>query len=270
MTDPPLDALVRAAKDGDAGALEQLVVTLQREVYPLALRMTGHEADAEDAAQEILLKVVTRLASFRGEASVRTWTYRIAMNHLRDRARSRVEALELDFDRFGADLLDGLEAPSPDVDPVLAVAVKRACTAAMLTCLDRDARAAYLVGEVFGLSAAEASDVLGVGAAAYRQRLSRARRRLRAFTAEHCGLVSPAAACRCGRRAARALALGRIRPPQQPVDPDALERAVAEMEAAHDTASLMRWQPSTPAPAGVLETLRRLLRNGWPPTLMAE
>jgi RNA polymerase sigma factor (sigma-70 family) len=80
-----LVALVARAKAGEADALEALVGALQHDVYRLALRMTAHPEDAEDTTQEVLVKVVTRLESFRGEASVRTWAYRIAVHHILDR-----------------------------------------------------------------------------------------------------------------------------------------------------------------------------------------
>ncbi|HEX4256609.1 MAG TPA: sigma factor, partial [Streptosporangiaceae bacterium] len=71
-------ALVARAIGGDAAALEEIVHRVQDPVYRLALRMAGRPADAEDAAQEILIRIVTRLASWRGEASLTTWAYRIA------------------------------------------------------------------------------------------------------------------------------------------------------------------------------------------------
>jgi DNA-directed RNA polymerase specialized sigma24 family protein len=85
-------------------------------VYRLALRMTARRPDAEDATQEILIRVITRLSTFRGEAAFGTWVHRITVNHLLDRSRSGVERMELTFDRFAADLLDGLSA-GPSADP---------------------------------------------------------------------------------------------------------------------------------------------------------
>ena len=101
---------VSRAKAGDAGALEQVVAAIQDDVYRLALRMTAHRQDAEDASQEIPVKVVTRLEGFRGESSLRTWAYRIGVRHMLDRKKSRVEAFAFNFGRFGDDLLDGLAA----------------------------------------------------------------------------------------------------------------------------------------------------------------
>jgi len=76
------EANVKRAQQGDQAALEELIAQIQSKVYGLALRMLWHPEDAQDATQEILLRVVTHLATFRGESSFYTWVYRIAANHL--------------------------------------------------------------------------------------------------------------------------------------------------------------------------------------------
>ena len=254
-----LAAAVDRAKAGDAEAVETVVSALQHDVFRLALRMTAHHADAEDATQEILIKVITRLDSFRGESSIRTWAYRIAVRHILDRKRSRVEAMSLTFDQFGADLLDGLAA-DPDPDPVMVEEVKRGCTLAMLTCLDREQRLAFVLADVFDLPAAEAASLCEVSEQAFRQRLSRARRTIEAFTRSYCGLVTASAPCRCDRRVARAEALGRaqrtspvlVRWPAARV-----EHAVLEMQQLHDSAAVLRSHPQYLAPAAVMDRVRR-------------
>jgi RNA polymerase sigma factor (sigma-70 family) len=252
--------LLRRAQSGDSGALEPLVAGLADGVYRIALRMTASVPDAEDATQEILEKVAARLASFRGEASLPTWTYRIAVNHLLDRKRSRVEEVALDFERFGADLLDGL-APAPvDAEPALAEEVKLGCTLAMLTCLDREHRVAYVLGEVFDLPSGTAAEVAQIDGAAYRQRLSRARRQVEAFTHSYCGLVDAKAPCRCDRRVARAQELGRVG--QMPLSRHPrrqLQQAVQEMEKLHAAAALFRSHPPYRAPERAAAILRQAL-----------
>jgi RNA polymerase sigma factor (sigma-70 family) len=257
-----LQALVGRARSGDAGALNELAARLADDVYRLALRMTANRADAEDAAQEILIKAITHLGTFRGEASVRTWVYRIAVRHLLDRPKSRIEALSLDFERFSADLLDGLEPAAAQEDPAAAEEVKLGCTLAMLTCLDREHRVAYILGEVFDLPSEEAAAIAGVSGEAYRQRLSRARRQLEAFTEAYCGLVSEQAPCRCDRRVKRAAELGRIDRERLHLvrhPTSAVLANVREMEALHATAALLRSHPQYAAP----RELKQLLAEGW-------
>ena len=74
--------LVQQAKNGDRSALEKLVLRHQAWIYNIAVRMMHHPQDAEDVTQEILIKVLTRLSSFDGRSSFRTWLYRIVVNHV--------------------------------------------------------------------------------------------------------------------------------------------------------------------------------------------
>src|SRR6185436_15376198 len=244
-----------------ARAMEALLRALAGPVYRLALRMTANPADAEDAAQEILVKAARGLAGFRGEAAVRTWVYRIGVRHLLDRRPSRVEALGFDFERFGADLLDGLADAGGDAAE--AEEVKLGCSLAMLTCLDREHRVAYILAEVFDLPNRIAAAMVEASEEVYRQRLSRARRQIEAFTRSYCGVVDAKAPCRCDRRVARAIELGRI---QRGVlalasHPRRLAAHVQEMESLHGAARLMRSHPHYAAPDRVAEAVKRLLTS---------
>lgn len=264
----PLAAIVEAARGGDRHALERVVLAVQDDVFGLALRMTACPEDARDACQEILVKVVTRLDSFRGESSVRTWAYRIAVRHLLDRKKSRVEALTTSFERFGDDLLEGLAAPEVD-DPLVVEEVKLGCTLAMLTCLDREHRLAYVLGEVFDLPHREAADLCDVSEDAYRQRLSRARRALESFTESFCGLVSERAPCRCDARVSRAVELGRVERGRPRLAHAAAREATREMESLVDVARLMRSHPRYRAPEDVARGVRDALDGAAPRILGA-
>ena len=151
MTDD-LETLVASAREGNRDSLERLVVQIQRPVNNLALRMLWHPEDARDASQEILVRVVTHLGSFRGESGFLTWVYRIAANYLISARQSRVERQGLTFERFAKDLADGL-APAegrewPADKALLLEEVKVGCMYALLTCLDRPHRLAYILGEI--------------------------------------------------------------------------------------------------------------------------
>ena len=80
--DSNLEQYVRRAKNGNLQALEEVVCGIQKKIYGLALRMLGHQEDAEDEMQEILIKVITHLSDFREESAFSSWVYRIACNHL--------------------------------------------------------------------------------------------------------------------------------------------------------------------------------------------
>jgi len=246
------ERLVRRAADGDRDALEAVVRAVQDDVYRLARRMLWHPADAEDATQEILVRLVTRLDAFRGEAAFATWAYRVAVNHVLTTRRRRAERAALSFEAFGEDLATGLDrsytAPNVD-DALLEEEVKVGCTQAMLLCLDRGHRAAYIVGEVFDLPSDEAAWILDLSPAAYRKRLSRARDRVRAFMEGHCGLVRAENPCRCRRRVGTAIATGRVDPANLLfARTGALRRGIEEMEGLHASATVLRSHPETRAP----------------------
>jgi Sigma-70 region 2 len=76
--EPPDEELVSRAQTGEKDALEKLVRRHQAWIYNIAIRMLWHREVAEDATQEILIKVVTKLSTFRGQSQFRTWLYRIA------------------------------------------------------------------------------------------------------------------------------------------------------------------------------------------------
>ena len=106
-----LDHLVEQAREGDEEALEAVVRGIQDRVYNLALRMLWQPADAEDATQEILIKVITRLGQFRQESAFTTWVYQIATNHLLTMRRRRAETNPISF-AFIGDELEAVEAES--------------------------------------------------------------------------------------------------------------------------------------------------------------
>jgi RNA polymerase sigma factor (sigma-70 family) len=258
--------LVAAARQGSRVALEALVLALQRPVFNLAIRMLANRSDAEDAAQEILIKVVTHLGDVRDVEAAGAWAFRIACRHLvHVRKQGRLEAQRFTFRAFAADLAEGLEE-LPDQtmqDPetqVLIEEVKIGCTLALLTCLSRPLRAAYILGEIFELSDTEAADALEIDPAAFRQRLRRARALVTRFVQARCGIVSPAAACRCERRVAPALRLGRVQrgrpslPTQERSAPSVAQvRAnIAKLERGRAAAALMRSNPDFTTDVGRL------------------
>lgn len=212
-----LDLLVVRAKEGNREALESLVRAVQTDVYGLAVRFLWHPQDAEDAAQEILIRVITGLAGFKGDSSFRTWVYRVASNTLLTLGKKRMEQTALSFDEFGEALAAGLsDAPLTDThdiaEELLLEEVKIGCTHAMLLCLDRPHRFAYILGQILDLDHREAAEILAITPAAFRKRLSRANTSIASFMTSHCGLVDPVNACRCHLRVNPAVEHGCIRP----------------------------------------------------------
>jgi RNA polymerase sigma factor (sigma-70 family) len=173
----------------------------------LALRMCWRRDVAEDATQEILMKAVTKLNTFSGNSAFRTWLYRVAVNHLLNVRKSEMEQQSMTFTDMGTSL-DGLQdedLPDPVALPIETALVveeaKLGCITAMLMCLDRRQRLAFILGEVFGESSEVGAQALEVSPANFRQLLSRARHDLYRFMNGKCGLVNQANPCRCARKA---------------------------------------------------------------------
>ncbi|WP_324194390.1 RNA polymerase sigma factor [Nocardia blacklockiae] len=269
--------LVRRAGAGDRDAVTEVVRVLRDPLYRLALRMVGRPADAEDAVQEMLLRVLGALGSFRGEARLTTWAYRIGVNYLLNlRRRSPQEAAQLSLDDFGAGLRDGLaEADHRGPEATLLTReVRLSCSQGMLQCLSREERVAFVLGDVFELPSAEAAWILDTTPAAYRKRLERAKKRLGNFLNSSCGLANPQAFCRCARRVDRAVALGRINPSRpafatHPVTPGGRTAADAEaqMVRLHDAAAVLRAHPDYALPHARAEAIADLLHSGRFPLL---
>ena len=207
-----LEDVARRAIDGDRDALDRLVRDLQGDIYGLALRMLWNREDAEDATQEILVRVVTRLAQYDFRSKLKTWVYRVAVNYILDVKKSPVERLHLTFEAFADDLAEGLSTDGPmDAERSLLVEeVKIGCTLGMLQCLDRPHRLAYVLGEILDMSGPEAAEALEITPDVFRKRLQHARAAILSFARGYCGLVSDTAGCACNRRVPAALRVGRV------------------------------------------------------------
>ena len=257
---------VVAARQGDRAALEALVRAAQRPVYNVALRMLADPAAAEDATQEILIKMITNLGSLRDPAAAGGWVLRIACRHLVGlRKQSRTEAMRLTFGGFAEDLDHGQALLSAagltQIEEKIAVAqVKTKCTLALLTCLSRKLRAAYILGEIFEMDDGDAARALEITPPAFRQRLSRARVAVLNFTLAQCGITSPRARCHCSRRVVPALTQGRIESAldtgEAAMDIEKLQKRIRNLEDGRAAAALMRSNPDFE-----IEVLPRLLQS---------
>jgi RNA polymerase sigma factor (sigma-70 family) len=222
--------LVARARDGDREALERLVLRHQAWIYNIAVRMVFQPQDAEEVTQEVLVKVITRLGTFRGESRFRTWLYRIVANHVLNMRRRDSEAAAPTFDAYGA-AIDGtpdLDLPDPKnvpVDvPLLVEEAKVSCTMGMLLCLDRKQRLVFTLGEILGASDAVGAEVLETSPDNFRQMLSRARRDLTRFMNGQCGLVNEANPCRCPKKTRGFILGGHVDPLHLRFVPERVER----------------------------------------------
>ena len=217
-SDPPDAELVEQAKKGDRTALEMLVLRHQAWIYNIAIRMVFLPQDAEEVTQEVLIKVITKLSTFKGESQFRTWLYRIAANHVLNMKRRGAETPTLSFASYGEAIArtPDLELPDPKsvpVDvPLLVEETKIGCTMGMLLCLDRKQRLIFTLGAVLGASDTVGAEVLEMTADNFRQCLARARRDLHSFMNHQCGLVNKRNPCRCPKKTRGFIAAGHVDP----------------------------------------------------------
>lgn len=273
-----LTGLALAARDGDRAALEGLCRAVQQPMYRLALRFCGNPVDAEDACQEVMIRLITQLGSFEGRSRFTTWAYTVAVRQLMRTARRTAEASvggAEDFaaflDRHGAD--PAFDPASRAEYDALCADVRLSCTYGMLLCLSREQRVAYLLGDLLKFTDAEAATICGIGRAAFRQRLSRARAVMRQLMAHRCGLVRAANPCRCDRLVRASVDGGLLDPADPrwarhggvtlPIETTTLATAARELDLAVAVAEVYRSDPPFTAPdtvwAGLAKAIPTLL-----------
>lgn len=254
-TEEALRQDVALAIGGSREALEGVVRSVQPLVSRLALRFFGCPAHAADATQEVLVQLVTKLDRFSGESAFTTWVYRVATNKFLSMARSPAEREVLSFEAFDRELAElpaetAEDAPGPE-HALLLEEVKIGCTLAMLLCLDRDARLAYILGAIAELDHDTAAEIVGTTPATYRKRLERARSAITGLMQARCGLFDPSNACRCHRRIPVARERGHLNPDalvfansaeQARRFPEVLQQ-IRKLHAFERTAALYRSHP---------------------------
>lgn len=168
------DELVRRCRAGDVDAFEELYRRHSPRIYSLACRITGSAHEAEDLLQDIFLQVHKKLGSFRGEASLGTWLYRLAMNQCLDFVRSRQSRMKVVTDGFEEDGVD--EPVAPRETPVARLDLERAVQR-----LPDGYRAAFVLHDVEGLDHRQIATLLGISEGTSRSQVFKARLKLRAL-----------------------------------------------------------------------------------------
>lgn len=198
--------LIQKIRDGNREALSKLIDKHYAYIYNISLKFFNNEQDAEDAAQEVTIKLVTSISSFKGEkAKFTTWLYRIVLNHFLKARKSGPEKVVVNgFDTFFG-IIDGVDdQPMSESEErynqELIDEVRVTCMAGMLMCLDREQRMIYILGELFEIDHQMGADIFGITPANFRQRLSRVRKDLYNWMNKKCGLVNTDNPCRCPKK----------------------------------------------------------------------
>jgi len=166
-----IDDLIRRARDGEHCALEALIARFDRYVFGLALLVLGDRVEAQDAAQESLIKAVRGLKNYKGRAAFRTWLYRITVNTCRDALRRRARRREV--------ALDNVPLPAGN-DPWLneLARERRQAVWQAVQSLDTPLREAVILRYYLNLPCMEISTVTGSPVNTIYWRLHQARRQL--------------------------------------------------------------------------------------------
>jgi len=176
VTPPDDHELVLRAREGDAGAFEELVRRHTPQLYRVLTRMLGDPSAAEDVLQECFVRAWRALPKFRGEARFSTWLYRIAINEgNRFLAReSRREVLPFD------DVLRDVPDVGARTDELAEAGELRAQLERLIAELPANYRVAVVLRDVEGFGNEEAAELLGLDIRNFKSRLHRGRMALRA------------------------------------------------------------------------------------------
>jgi RNA polymerase sigma factor (sigma-70 family) len=272
---------IELALNGDKQALELLLGSVQDMVYNLSLRMLGSPHDAEDASQEILIKIMTSLSSFRKESEFSTWVYRIATNYLLNYKKSFfAKQPPLNFEFYGADIEAGFLKNHPAMmngidEEILTHELKMSCTNVMLQCFDPESRLIYVLGIMFKVDSKVCGEILGITPEAYRQRLSRIRQKMAGFLKQYCGLASPEK-CNCQKRIGYAITNHRLNPAN--LEYSQLEKAdevfaldyLAAMEEMDAESAIFAKLPNYRSPKNIKDFLQKILCSENMATIMGQ
>ena len=169
----------------------ELLAQHAQTAYNLALRLTGNPADAEDLAQDALLRALKALPGFRGESQVSTWLYRITVNTWKNRVRAekrrgfwKTVSLNL-FTGEDHDEEPAFKADDPPLDAGLATEESAGAVQKALLELDGEFRAAVILRDIEGRSYEEIASVLEVPPGTVKSRISRGREELKALLKKH-------------------------------------------------------------------------------------
>lgn len=171
------EKLLKKAQQGDADAFEQLVAPYEQKIYALCLRLLAHREDAQDAAQETMLRLYRALVSYRGEAQLGTFIYRVTANTCMDALRRRnvraCESLEA-LDDVGVVPVD--DSPGPEETILRAEESERLSRA--IDALSDEMRLPLVLREIHALSYEEVAQTLGLEMGTVKSRIHRAREKL--------------------------------------------------------------------------------------------
>jgi RNA polymerase sigma factor (sigma-70 family) len=199
----------------DPLSAEKVIDQVKDQIFNLSVRMLSNFEDAEDATQDILCKVIRHYHTLKDKDKLEAWASRIAKNHLINKKKEDSRFKYLSFEVMEQDCgmpMDerANDALSMEEQDRLLAELKISCSQAMLMCLSKEERFVYVLSSMFEVNSVVGAEVLEMTPEAFRQKLSRAKSKLKNFLERNCGLVNPSATCQCRKRLQYALDSHRI------------------------------------------------------------
>ena len=192
--------LIHQFLEGNKKSLEKLIKRHQDYIYTISLKLFFNHDDALDATQEILIKIITRLKSFKGKSSFKTWLYRIAVNHFLNSPKKKMEIILSQNSSSFAGFSEISQEEEAKISQEELEEMRVMCSTAMLMCLDREQRLLYIIGEIFGADHNLGAELFEITPSNYRVKLHRAKTDLLRFVSGKCGLVNQKNPCRCNKK----------------------------------------------------------------------
>ena len=182
-------ALLAGLRTGDETAYEYLLAHFQQPVYSLVQRLIDDPNEASDVTQEVFLKIFRSVGQFRGDSSLKTWIYRIAVNEAYNRrrwfGRHRRPEIGLETQEPGRSHLEHLHDPSRTPFDLVLNEERKSAIAKALAGLNPAFRSAVVLRDLEELSYEEIADVLNISLGTVKSRILRGREGLRrALTAQ--------------------------------------------------------------------------------------
>ena len=169
--------LVRRCREGDVTAFEEVYKAHSARLYSLLLRMVGGTQDAEDLLQDVFLQAYRKLDSFRGDSSLGTWLYRLAVNQSLDFLRGRQSRMNRTTDSFEDESVPEPSSPAPAIP----AAISRVDLERAVARLPEGCRLAFVLHDVEGFAHHEVAALLGISEGTSKSQVHKARVKLRAM-----------------------------------------------------------------------------------------
>ncbi len=207
--------LVKGALEGSSEDLERLILRHQAWIFNIAIRMVFNPHDAEDITQEILIKIITKLGSYDpGKSQFRTWLYRIAVNHILNMKKRKIEekcdSLDVYFS-YADTIPDNSSYSHPELKTLIEES-RISCMIGMLICLSRKERIVFILGTIINATDKIGSEICEISKANFRKILSRSRKKLYNYLNEKCGFMDENNPCKCSNKMQSLVEMGYIKP----------------------------------------------------------